>query len=159
MTPGLLSALLTSGLAAVALIGPWLLRRAAPALVRVPRVAAVVVVGGVVVWLGAVLAIGPVLAWVGSGPTLLAGGAADVCQRCLAAANPFVAGVTDTSIPALVFLALPAAVMAASSSGWARCWPSGRCSPGWGPARRSWRGAPPTCVNGAWPPPIRSWAA
>ena len=35
-----------------------------------------------------------------------------MCQRCLAAANPFVGGVTDTSIPALVFLALPAAAMA-----------------------------------------------
>lgn len=110
MTPVTLTGVLCIGLAALAVAGPWLLRRAAPALVRVPRLAVVVISGGILVWLATLLAIGPLLAWAGSGPALLPGRAAEVCQRCLAAANPFPAGTTDTVIPALLLLALPAAL-------------------------------------------------
>ncbi|UZG60195.1 M56 family metallopeptidase [Rhodococcus opacus] len=117
MTPGTLTVVLGAGLVALALVGPWLLRRSAPALVRVPRLAIAVVGGGIIVWLGTLLAIGPVLAWVGSGPALLPKGPAAVCQRCLAAANPFSAGTTDTVIPAVLPLALPAALTLALGVG------------------------------------------
>lgn len=110
MTPATLTVVLCIGLVALAVVGPWLLRRAAPALVRVPRLAVVVIGGGILVWLATLLAIGPVLAWAGSGPALLPERAAEVCQRCLAAANPFSANTTDTVIPAVLLLALPAAL-------------------------------------------------
>lgn len=110
MTPVLLAFVLGAGLTASALGGPWLLRRAAPALARVPRLAIAVVCGGVVAWTGALLALGPVLAWTGSGPSLLPEGAAAVCRRCLDAANPFSGGAVDTAIPAALLLSLSAAV-------------------------------------------------
>ncbi|CAM3864253.1 M56 family metallopeptidase [Isoptericola cucumis] len=105
-------ALLVAGLLVAALLGPWLLRQAAPALVRVPRLAVALLGGAVVVWLGTLLALGPVLAWVISGPALLPAGAAAVCQRCLAAANPFSAVVVDTGVPTAVLVFLPAAAAA-----------------------------------------------
>src|SRR5699024_12245780 len=71
VTPVLLTAALGGGLVALALIAPWLLRQASPALVRVPRLAVVVLGAGVVGWLGALLALGPVLAWARRGPALL----------------------------------------------------------------------------------------
>lgn len=117
MTPGMLTIVLGGGLIALALVGPWLLRQAAPALVRVPRLAIAVLSGGIIIWLGTLLAIGPVLAWAGSGPALLPEGAAAVCQRCLAAANPFSGGTTDTAIPAVLLLALPAALTLALGVG------------------------------------------
>lgn len=109
MTPLLLTLALGAGLIAFAVLGPWLLRRAAPALMRVPRLAIGVIAGGILVWLGTLLAMGPVLAWRGSGPVLLPGRAAEVCQRCLAASNPFGAGVGagQTAIPAVLLLAAP----------------------------------------------------
>lgn len=117
MTPPMLTVVLSIGLVALALAGPWLLRRAAPALVRVPRLAIVVIGLAIVVWPVTLLAIGPVLAWAGSGPVLLPEGAAEVCQRCLAAANPFSANTTGTVMPAVLLLALPAALTLALGSG------------------------------------------
>lgn len=117
MTPDTLTVILGAGLVALAVVGPWLLRHAAPTLVRVPRLAIAVVGGGIIVWVGTLLAIGPVLAWVGSGPALLPARAAEVCQRCLAAANPFSAATTDTAIPAVLLLALPAALTLALGTG------------------------------------------
>src|SRR5699024_1122729 len=85
---------------------------------RVPRLAVVVLGAGVVGWLGALLALGPVLAWAGRGPALLPPGrVADVCQRCLAAANPFSAGSIDTMVPTVLLLALPAALGLALGAG------------------------------------------
>lgn len=78
MIPLTVAVLLLVGGAAFAVFGPWLLRRAAPALVRIPRIAIGLIVGGMLVWIGSVLAIGPVLAWAGSGPVVLSGQAADV---------------------------------------------------------------------------------
>lgn len=120
MTADMLAVLLGAASVTSAFIGPWLLRRAAPALVRVPRLAIVVVVGGILVWLGTVLAIGPLLAWAGSGPVLLPEGAAGVCRRCLAAANPFSAAVTETAIPAIpaaLLLGVPAILTVALTVG------------------------------------------
>lgn len=108
--PLTVAVLLLVGGAAFAVFGPWLLRRAAPALVRIPRLAIGLIVGGMLVWIGSVLAIGPVLAWAGSGPVVLSGQAADVCQRCLAAANPFLDSTTSSLVPTILFLAIPAVV-------------------------------------------------
>lgn len=117
MTPLLLTLALGSGLIAFAMLGPWLLRRAAPALMRVPRLALGVITGGILVWLGTLLAMGPALAWWGSGPVLLPGRAAEVCQRCLAAANPFGTGAGQSAIPAVLLLAAPAALALALAVG------------------------------------------
>lgn len=120
MTVGMLTVALSAGLIALAVFGPALLRHAAPALVRVPRLAIVVVAGGIGVWLVTLLAIGPVLAWAGAGPALLPERAAEVCQRCLSAANPFAADTTDTLVPAVLLLALPVALALALGAGLAR---------------------------------------
>ncbi|UNX54984.1 M56 family metallopeptidase [Georgenia sp. TF02-10] len=121
MTVGMLTVALSTGLVALAVLGPALLRHAAPALVRVPRLAIVVVAGGIGVWLVTLLAIGPLLAWAGSGPVLLPERAAEVCQRCLSAANPFSADTTDDAlVPAVLLLALPVALALALGAGLAR---------------------------------------
>ncbi len=94
-------------LLAVGLLGPAFLRKAAPALVRVPRVAIALVAGGILIWPTALLSLGLVLAWVASGTAILPGGMADVCQQCLASANPFTATAFDTRIPSVVLIAVP----------------------------------------------------
>lgn len=115
MTPGALTFALAlgAGVLVAALAGPALLRRAAPALVRVPRLAIGVFAGSIGVWVLTVLAVGPALAWFGAGPALLPGRAAEVCQRCLAAANPFAAAATDTSVPTVLLVLVPAALAGA----------------------------------------------
>ncbi|MDO8145435.1 M56 family metallopeptidase [Isoptericola sp. 178] len=104
------AALAGLGIVLAALSGPWLVRRAAPALVRAPLTAAVVLTGGVLLWLAAVLAVGPMLAWTLSGPAVLPGAAGDVCRRCLAAADPFAGTPLDTAVPVVLLLAVPAVV-------------------------------------------------
>ncbi|MGO1562842.1 MAG: M56 family metallopeptidase, partial [Actinomycetaceae bacterium] len=105
-----LVAALLVGLCALALTGPLVLRRAAPALVRAPRLAVVVIVAGLLTWLGTALAVGPMLAWSSNGPALLPDGPAIVCRRCLEAANPFGDTSLDTGLPSVLLLALPAAL-------------------------------------------------
>ncbi len=112
MTAGILAALLLLGPAVLAVAGPWAMRRAAPVLMRVPRLAVGLIVGCITAWMLALLALGPVLAWVVSGPAILPAEAAEVCQRCLAAANPFTAGPVDTAVPVLALFAIPAAATA-----------------------------------------------
>lgn len=107
MTAMILVAMLLVGLIVAALGGPWLLRRAAPALVHIPRLAVLMLTGSIALWLVALLAVGPMLAWVISGPVLLPGHAAEVCQRCLASANPFTNTTLDTSVPVVALLAVP----------------------------------------------------
>lgn len=109
MTVLVLSVLLTvtvigSGLAA----GP-LVRRAAPALMRRPRLAVVGLLGMLAVWLTGFAAIGPMLAWGLSGPSrFMPGSTGVVCQRCLDAANPLPPGMEiNTAIPVIVLLGLP----------------------------------------------------
>ncbi|GAB2477110.1 M56 family metallopeptidase [Promicromonospora xylanilytica] len=108
MTVGSLVVLLITSLVASAAAGPWVLRRAAPALARVPRAAVALLAGSVLAWVGTALALGPLLAWTMSGPSLLPDGAAEACQRCLDAANPFPTTPLDSAVPVLLLLALPA---------------------------------------------------
>lgn len=107
MTAASLGLVLSASTVLLALGGPWLLRQATPALVRLPRVAIAVVVGSVVTWFGAALAMGPVWAWAVSGPAVLPGPAADVCRRCLAAADPFASSSPGAAVPAGLLLGLP----------------------------------------------------
>lgn len=102
------SSALAIGLVATAVLGPRVLRQAAPALMRAPRVAVAVVSGGVIAWTAALVALGPMVAWAAGGPSLLAGSAGDVCQRCLASANPFSGAAGSFALPAVVPLALAA---------------------------------------------------
>lgn len=108
MTAAFLVTLLTLGLVVSAVLGPWVLRQAAPALMRLPRLAIILITGSIAAWVLTLLAWGPMLAWFVSGPAVLSGGAAELCQRCLAAANPFTASPIDTAVPVVVFLALSA---------------------------------------------------
>lgn len=102
---------LLTGLVVSASAGPAVLRRAAPLLMRAPRTATGLLAGGVVAWVMTLLAVGPVLAWVLSGPVVLPGRAGQVCEQCLAAANPFDGRTFDTGLPVVVLLALPVAAV------------------------------------------------
>jgi Zn-dependent protease with chaperone function len=109
MTPLLvpLGAALMVVLGAVA--GPTLIRRASPALARVPRTALVLLLLAGAAWLLLLLSLGPLLAWSMSGPALalVPDGAAQVCQRCLAAASPFGNAGLHTAVPAVLLLITP----------------------------------------------------
>lgn len=107
MMPGLLVFALVLGLVVSAVTGPLVLRKAAPLLMQFPRLAIGVLLGIVASWLLGVLALGPMLAWLVSGPAVLPGTAGEVCQRCLAAANPFGTPFVETSVPVVALLALP----------------------------------------------------
>lgn len=109
LSPVVAPVLLVLGLVVSAVTGPVLLRRAAPALVRLPRLAVAVLAGGALLWLVALLALGPMVAWFVSGPALLPSGAAEMCERCVASANPFDGVSIATVVPVLPFLALPVA--------------------------------------------------
>ncbi|KAA0919217.1 M56 family metallopeptidase [Dietzia sp. ANT_WB102] len=110
MTHGVLAALLIGGLVVTAVAGPRVLRAAAPLLMRVPRLAVGLLLAGTLAWVLSMLAVGPVLAWVLTGPVLLPSGAAQVCEKCLAAANPFGGRTVDAGVPAALLLAAPIAV-------------------------------------------------
>lgn len=110
MTAVLWVSLILGLLVLVGAFGPVLLHKAAPALTRAPRLAIALLAGGVLVWPAALMAVGPVLAWILSGPSVLPFGAADVCRRCLVAANPFQAAALETQIPSALLIAVPLAV-------------------------------------------------
>lgn len=109
MTIALQASTLFAVLALAALAGPRVLRQAAPALTRLPRLAVGLLVGSIVAWVLALLALGPMLAWIVTGPAILPGASGAVCQRCLAAANPSGSALLDTGVPVVVaLLVLPA---------------------------------------------------
>lgn len=120
MTPLILTIVLGGGMLVLSIVAPALLRHATPALVRVPRLAVVVVGGGIIVWLASLLALGPVMAWMSTGPALLPADAAAICQKCLAAANPFSGTATQAAIPAALLLSVPAAIAFTLAVGIAR---------------------------------------
>lgn len=107
MTALLLVLLLGGGLIALGASGSWLVRRAAPALVRVPRLAAVGLLATAGLWVLTLLALGPMLSWVNDGPALLTGQAGEVCQRCLDSANPFGSSTVSTIVPTVALLGIP----------------------------------------------------
>lgn len=113
MTASALALSLGLALIASAVWGPELLRRAAPALVKAPRVAVGVVGGTAIAWVVTLLAIGPMLAWEANGPALLPGRAAAFCQRCLASSSPFTTPLAEGFVPPAILLGIPAIAAAA----------------------------------------------
>src|SRR5699024_12826362 len=103
--------------------GP-LVQKAAPALMRRPRLAVAGLMATLGVWLLGLAAIGPMLAWGFSGPSdMMPGNTAVVCQRCLDAANPLPAGVeVNVGIPIVLLLAIPLRLGAGLSCSGYRCW-------------------------------------
>ena len=101
-------------LAASALAGPAVLRRAAPALSKHPRFALILLPAVAALWVLTLLALGPMLAWAMSGAALLSGVAGDVCQRCIDAASPF-AGQVSSAVPSLILIA-PAVALALTAA-------------------------------------------
>ena len=87
-----LFALFALALVALALAGPQLVRWSTPVLMRAPRLASALLLGTLAVWSVAAVVLSAALAGLAQGPQLFAGAAADVCQRCVAAASPFSAG-------------------------------------------------------------------
>ena len=109
MNPLLLSALMVIAVLATAMLGRPLIRAAAPALIRMPRVAVLALGGSLILWLASVMAAGLFLAWSLTGPQPLPSPVTEVCQRCLAASNPFSADFAlETMIPTAAFLLTPA---------------------------------------------------
>lgn len=88
------------------------LARLEPALAARPRLGLAAWLTATGVWAGLFLSLGPVLAWFGS-RQLLPGPAGEVCQRCLAATNPFgqASGPLATALPAAIFVAVPLLVI------------------------------------------------
>lgn len=114
MTTLALPLLLLAFLAASAFGGPWLVRRAAPALVRTPLLAVGLLGASLAGWVVGLLALGPLLAWLTAGPTILPVAAGEICQRCVAAASPFTGtGAIEAAIPDALLLGLPALALAA----------------------------------------------
>lgn len=93
--------------------GP-LVRRAAPVLMRAPRLAVTVLLGTLSVWLLGLAGLGPMLAWGFSSPNvLLPGDTGVICQRCLDAANPLPTGLEiQTFMPTALLLLLPIVLLA-----------------------------------------------
>lgn len=107
MTALLLVLLLGLGVVAVGAGGAWMVRRSAPVLVRVPRLAAALLLATAALWVLTLLALGPMLSWVNDGPAVLTGTAGEVCQRCLASANPFGGTTMTTVVPTVALLGVP----------------------------------------------------
>ena len=79
-------------------------------LMRAPRLASALLLGTLAVWSVAAVVLSAALAGLAQGPQLFAGAAADVCQRCVAAASPFSAGgPVSCRLPIAVLVMLPLA--------------------------------------------------
>ncbi len=114
MTPFVMPLLLVVALVLAAAAGPHLIRAASPLLMRTPRAAVVILASSLALWVAAFAAVSLVLAWLMTGPRVLSEPLGQVCQRCLAAASPFdTTNMIETSVPRVLLLALPAAVLAA----------------------------------------------
>ncbi|RNE48522.1 M56 family metallopeptidase [Corynebacterium alimapuense] len=102
---------------AVGWFGHLPLRKGAPVLARFPRLAIALLFGGVLIWPAAIVAVVLAFAWVVTGPDVLPMGAAQVCQQCVAAANPFTLTTVETGIPSVTFLLLPIIAGALGTAG------------------------------------------
>lgn len=151
MTASLAAVCVAVALLTSAIFGPRVLRRSAPALMRAPRAAVIVVVTGAVAWAVGLVALGPMIAWAADGAPLLTGSAGEVCQRCLAAASPFSTAGPAAPVPALVPLILAGAVGAAIVGGvWVEFYRRRRASEAthvWLQERASQRVVDATVVN------------
>lgn len=113
MTAALLGAALLVLLVAGATLGPRVLGGTGPAFSTHPRLGIAFWMAAAGVWTLAFLALGPLLSWVFTGPRL-PGAAGVVCQRCVAAANPFdsVSPLWVTSVPVVTLILVPATLAA-----------------------------------------------
>lgn len=94
--------------ALISFIGPFLVRTAAPVLMRVPRLAVYGLLLVSLMWWGVVAALSLMAASLFKGPDVLPVPLADVCQRCLIAASPFPGlAQVDTLVPVVLFLIFP----------------------------------------------------
>ncbi|MCI1963063.1 MAG: M56 family metallopeptidase [Ancrocorticia sp.] len=103
---------LAATLIALGLSGDFLVRAAAPVLMRIPRAAPIILTFSMVAWLLAVASYSLMLTWIFTGPTILSEYLTGICQRCVAAASPFhTIGGIRTGIPAVLLMLLPLAAM------------------------------------------------
>lgn len=87
--------------------GPFLIRAAAPVLMRLPRLAVFGLLSLPLLCVAVVSALSLMAAWLLKGPDVLPMPIGDVCQRCLIAASPFGGTQIETLIPVVFFLLLP----------------------------------------------------
>lgn len=108
MTPLALTLALLVLLVAGATGGPRVLGGPTPTFSARPRLGIAIWTVSAAVWTLAFLALGPLLTWIFAGPGL-PGRVGAVCQRCLAAANPFSAQspIWTTDVPVLAMLLVP----------------------------------------------------
>ena len=113
MTPLALPLALLVLLVAGATVGPRVLGGPTPAFSARPRLGIAIWTVSAAVWTLAFLALGPLLTWIFTGPGL-PGRVGAVCQRCLAAANPFAAQspMWTTDVPVFTMLLVPLSLTA-----------------------------------------------
>jgi Zn-dependent protease with chaperone function len=113
MTAMLLATALLVLLGAGATIGPRVLGGPTPTFSARPRLGMAIWTISAAVWTLAFLALGPLLTWIFTGPGL-PGRVGAVCQRCVAAANPFSAQspMWTTDVPVLAMLLIPLSLAA-----------------------------------------------
>lgn len=100
-------------LVAEATVGPRVLGGPTPTFSARPRLGIAIWTASAAVWTLAFLALGPLLTWVFTGPGL-PGRVGAICQRCLAAANPFSARspMWTTDVPVYTMLLVPLSLAA-----------------------------------------------
>lgn len=99
-------------------IGPFLVRTAAPVLVRSPRLAVFGLLSVPLMWWAVVTALSLMAASLLKGPDVLPVPLANVCSRCLIEASPFPGlAQVETLIPVVLFLIFPL-VLSTVSAAW-----------------------------------------
>lgn len=107
----------TALFALIAWVGPFLVRAAAPVLMRAPRLAVFGLLSVPIMWWAVVASLSVLAASLFKGPDVLPVPFADVCQRCLIAASPFPGlAQVDTLIPVILFLIFPLALSLVSAA-------------------------------------------
>lgn len=148
MMEWLLPISLAIGLFAVGFSGDFLVHAAAPVLMRIPRIAPIVLTLSMVAWLLAISSYSLMLTWIFTGPTILNEYLTGICKRCVAASSPFhTIGGIRTGIPAVALLLIPlAAMLIAVSLGLIKSVKDRRATRGL--AQRVLGAATPTCIAG-----------
>lgn len=134
--------------ALISWIGPFLVRTAAPVLMRVPRLAVYGLLSVPLMWWAVVAALSLMAASLFKGPDVLPVPLADVCQRCLIAASPFPGlAQVDTLVPVILFLLFPL-VLSVVSAMWALHQRARRRQANSAAAARLHRGSAVADING-----------